>query len=72
MSAVTCEAVRQRQLFLPGVLPPGRASFEQLSKISALLGGQLSVGDLMTGTAQRSAKQKTVKTASGSEKAGSC
>lgn len=48
---------------------PGRASFDQLSKIIALLGGQLSVGDLESGTAQTAAKQKTVRKASKSEKA---
>ena len=31
---------------------PGRASFDQLSKIIALLGGQVSVGGLEDGTAQ--------------------
>lgn len=48
---------------------PGRASFDQLSKIISILGGQLSVSDLTTGTAQRSASQQTVKKPSRSEKA---
>jgi transcriptional regulator with XRE-family HTH domain len=48
---------------------PGRAGFDQLSKIIAILGGQLSVSDLETGTAQRTAKPKTVKKYSKSEKA---
>jgi HTH-type transcriptional regulator / antitoxin HipB len=48
---------------------PGRASFDQLSKIIAILGGQLSVGELTTDTAQPSPKQKAAKKASRSEKA---
>lgn len=48
---------------------PGRASFDQVSKIITILGGQLSVGDLTTGTPERSANQKTVKRLSKSEKA---
>lgn len=48
---------------------PGRAGFDQLSKIIAILGGQLSVSDLETGTAQRTAKPKIVKKYSKSEKA---
>ena len=48
---------------------PGRASFDQLSKIIALLGGQLSVGDLEAGTAQPASKQKTLRKTSKSEKA---
>lgn len=48
---------------------PGRASFDQLSKIISVLGGQLSVNDLATGPARRSAKQNTVKKSSRSEKA---
>ena len=48
---------------------PGRASFDQLSKIIALLGGQVSVGDLADGTAQTAAKQKTLRKTSKSEKA---
>jgi HTH-type transcriptional regulator/antitoxin HipB len=48
---------------------PGRASFDQLSKIIAILGGRLSVGELTTGTAQRSPKRKVAKKPSRSEKA---
>ena len=48
---------------------PGRASFDQLSKIIALLGGQLSVGDLAAGPPRTAAKQKTVRKSSKSEKA---
>jgi len=48
---------------------PGRASFDQLSKIIAILGGQLSVGELTTDTAPPSPKQKVAKKASRSEKA---
>ena len=48
---------------------PGRASFDQLSKIIALLGGQLSVGNLKAGTAQTAAKQKPLMKSSKSEKA---
>jgi HTH-type transcriptional regulator / antitoxin HipB len=48
---------------------PGRASFDQLSKIVAILGGQLSVSELATGTAHRAARQKPVKKASRSETA---
>ena len=48
---------------------PGRASFDQLSKIIALLGGQVSVSDLADGTAQTAVKQKTLRKSSKSEKA---
>lgn len=48
---------------------PGRASFDQLSKIITILGGQLSVGDLTTGAAQPPPKQKATKKSSPSEKA---
>ena len=48
---------------------PGRASFDQLSKIIALLGGQVSVGGLEDGTAQTAVKQKTLRKSSKSEKA---
>ena len=48
---------------------PERASFDQLSKIISILGGQLSVSDLATGTAHRSAEKNTVKKSSRSEKA---
>jgi len=48
---------------------PGRASFDQLSKIIALLGGQVSVGGLEDGTAQTAVKQKTVRKTSKSENA---
>lgn len=48
---------------------PGRASFDQLSKIIAILGGQLSIGELTTDTAQPSPKQKVAKKTSRSEKA---
>ena len=60
--------VCQRRIAAIGA-SPGRASFDQLSKIIALLGGQLSVGDLEAGTAQPAAKQKTLRKSSKSEKA---
>ena len=48
---------------------PERASFDQLSRVISILGGQLSVSDLATGPAQGSTKQNTVKKSSRSEKA---
>lgn len=48
---------------------PGRASFDQLSKIIAILGGQLSVADMTTDPAKLSAKQPPTKKGSRSEKA---
>lgn len=48
---------------------PGRASFDQVSRIIAILGGQLSVGELTTDTTQPSPKQKMAAKASRSEKA---
>lgn len=48
---------------------PGRASFDQLSKIIAVLGGQLCVGELTTGKEPGASKQKSAKKSSRSEKA---
>jgi HTH-type transcriptional regulator/antitoxin HipB len=48
---------------------PGRASFDQLSRIIAILGGQLSVAELTTDTAQPSTKLKVAKKPSRSEMA---
>ncbi len=40
---------------------PGRASFDQLSRIIAILGGQLLVGDFAADTAQRGSGQNTAR-----------
>jgi predicted transcriptional regulator len=48
---------------------PGRASFDQVAKIIAVLGGQLLVGASAVDAPARVARRKTTKKASRSERA---